>query len=88
MSDNSESEVYASPMAEDMPLAQHIDMVKKSAKKSAAKKDVKSAAKKAVKSAAKVDGRSRRAEIIKKVMAEQGLKMIAASQYVKAHNLY
>lgn len=31
---------------------------------------------------------SKRAEIVKKVMKEQGLSMIKASQYVKAHNLY
>ena len=34
------------------------------------------------------DGRRKRAEIVKKVMAEKGLKMIEASKYVKAHNLY
>ena len=34
------------------------------------------------------DGRKKRAEIVKKVMREQGLKMIEASKYVKAHNLY
>jgi hypothetical protein len=33
-------------------------------------------------------GRSVRAEIVKKVMREKGLKMIEASKYVKAHNLY
>ena len=33
-------------------------------------------------------GRSARAAIVKKVMAEKGLKMIAASQYVKEHGLY
>lgn len=33
-------------------------------------------------------GRSARASIVKRVMAEQGLKMIEASKYVKAHNLY
>ena len=33
-------------------------------------------------------GRSRRAEIVKKVMAEKGLKMIQASKYVKEHGLY
>jgi hypothetical protein len=31
---------------------------------------------------------NKRAEIVKKVMKEQGLGMIQASQYVKAHNLY
>jgi len=34
------------------------------------------------------DGRRARAEIVKKVMREKGLKMIEASKYVKAHNLY
>ena len=34
------------------------------------------------------DGRRKRAEIVKKVMAEKGMKMIAASKYVKTHGLY
>jgi coproporphyrinogen III oxidase-like Fe-S oxidoreductase len=34
------------------------------------------------------DGRKKRAEIVKKVMAEKGMKMIEASKYVKEHNLY
>jgi len=34
------------------------------------------------------DGRKMRAEIVKKVMKEQGLKMTDASKYVKAHGLY
>jgi len=34
------------------------------------------------------DGRRKRAEVVKKVMAEQGLSMIEASKYVKAHGLY
>jgi hypothetical protein len=34
------------------------------------------------------DGRRKRAEIVKKVMAEKGCSMIEASKYVKAHNLY
>ena len=34
------------------------------------------------------DGRRKRAEIVKKVMAEQGMKMIEASKYVKEHNLF
>jgi hypothetical protein len=33
-------------------------------------------------------GRSKRAEIVKKVMREKGMKMIEASKYVKAHSLY
>jgi hypothetical protein len=36
----------------------------------------------------KSDGRAKRAEIVKKVMREKGLKMIEASKYVKANNLY
>jgi hypothetical protein len=34
------------------------------------------------------DGRKKRAEIVKRIMKEKGLKMIEASAYVKAHNLY
>jgi hypothetical protein len=34
------------------------------------------------------DGRRARAAVVKKVMAEKGLKMIEASKYVKEHNLY
>jgi len=34
------------------------------------------------------DGRRKRAEIVKRVMAEKGMKMIEASKYVKAHGLY
>ena len=34
------------------------------------------------------DGRRKRAEVVKKVMAERGLSMIEASKFVKAHNLY
>jgi len=34
------------------------------------------------------DGRRKRAEVVKKVMAEKGLKMIEASKYVKEHGLY
>jgi hypothetical protein len=33
-------------------------------------------------------GRAKRAEIVKAVMAKHGLKMIDASKFVKAHNLY
>ena len=35
-----------------------------------------------------MDGRKRRAEIVKKVMKEKGLKMVDASKYVKQHGLY
>jgi hypothetical protein len=34
------------------------------------------------------DGRRKRAEVVKKVMREKGLKMIEASKYVKEHGLY
>jgi hypothetical protein len=34
------------------------------------------------------DGRRKRAAVVKKVMAEKGLSMIAASKYVREHNLY
>lgn len=34
------------------------------------------------------DGRRKRAEIVKRVMAQKGMKMIEASKYVKEHNLY
>ena len=34
------------------------------------------------------DGRRKRAEIVKKIMNEKGMKMIEASAYVKAHGLY
>ncbi|AIW01871.1 MAG: hypothetical protein YSLV5_ORF13 [Yellowstone Lake virophage 5] len=34
------------------------------------------------------DGRRKRAEVVKKVMAEKGMKMIEASKYVKEHGLY
>lgn len=34
------------------------------------------------------DGRTKRAEIVKKVMQEKGMKMIEASSYVKQHGLY
>jgi uncharacterized metal-binding protein len=41
-----------------------------------------------VQSGGKVDGRKRRAEIVRKIMAEKGMKMIDASKYVKANGLY
>jgi hypothetical protein len=34
------------------------------------------------------DGRKKRAEIVKRIMKEKGMKMIDASRYVKEHNLY
>lgn len=43
---------------------------------------------KAPKGKGQSDGRAKRAAIVKQVMKEQGLKMIEASKYVKANNLY
>ena len=37
---------------------------------------------------AESDGRRKRAEIVRRVMAEKGLSMIQASKYVKEHGLY
>jgi hypothetical protein len=34
------------------------------------------------------DGRRKRAEIVRRVMKEKGMKMIEASKYVKEHGLY
>jgi len=39
-------------------------------------------------SGAGVDGRKVRAELVKKIMKEKGMKMIEASKYVKDNNLY
>jgi len=50
------------------------------------KKSRKTKAKRAPASAG--DGRRKRAEIVKQVMAQKGLKMIEASKYVKEHGLY
>lgn len=43
---------------------------------------------KGVHSGGAMDGRKRRAEAVKKVMKEKGMKMIEASKYVKQHGLY
>jgi hypothetical protein len=43
---------------------------------------------KALVGSGKGDGRKRRAEIVKKVMKEKGMKMTEASSYVKKHGLY
>jgi ABC-type sugar transport system substrate-binding protein len=40
------------------------------------------------KSGAGMSGGNKRADIVKKVMKEKGMKMIEASKYVKLHNLY
>ena len=64
------------------------DLVKevgRAAKKSA-KKSVNAAAKDVVKATG--GGRAKRAEIVKKVMKDKGMKMIEASKYVKEHGLY
>ena len=59
--------------------------VGRAAKKSA-KKSVNEAAKDVVKATG--GGRAKRAEIVKKVMKDKGMKMIEASKYVKEHGLY
>jgi hypothetical protein len=61
------------------------DAVKEYAPK--ATKALKEKADKAIKKAVG-GGRAARAEIVKKVMKEKGLKMIEASKYVKEHGLY
>lgn len=50
--------------------------------------DLKASVVKEAKKAVSGGGRSARAAIVKKVMAEKGLKMIEASKYVKEHGLY
>lgn len=59
--------------------------VGRAAKKSV-KKSVNTAAKDVVKATG--GGRAKRAEIVKKVMKDKGMKMIEASKYVKEHGLY
>ncbi len=59
--------------------------VGRAAKKSV-KKSVNTTAKDVVKATG--GGRAKRAEIVKKVMKDKGMKMIEASKYVKEHNLY
>ena len=44
--------------------------------------------KKAMKISGSGNGKMKRAEIVKQVMREKGMKMIEASKYVKANNLY
>lgn len=56
------------------------------AAKKSAKKSVNAAAKDVVKATG--GGRAKRAEIVKKVMKDKGMKMIEASKYVKEHGLY
>jgi hypothetical protein len=62
-----------------------IKQVGRAAKKSLAE-SVNKSAKDVV--AATGGGRAARAAIVKKVMAEKGLKLIEASKYVKQHGLY
>ena len=62
-------------------LKDTLDAAKKSAKKQVGK-NVKDAVK------AVGGGRAKRAEIVKKVMKDKGMKMIEASKYVKQHGLY
>ena len=56
--------------------------------KPVAKPLVKALTDKAVGKITGLGGRAKRAEIVKKVMAEKGMKMIEASKYVKEHGLY
>jgi hypothetical protein len=44
--------------------------------------------KKAKRVVSESDGRRKRAEVVRRVMAEKGMKMIEASKYVKEHGLY
>ncbi len=44
--------------------------------------------KKAMKTSESGSGKMKRAEIVKRIMKEKGMKMIEASKYVKANNLY
>lgn len=44
--------------------------------------------KKAKRVMAQNDGRMKRAEVVKRIMAEKGMKMIEASRFVKEHKLY
>lgn len=64
------------------------DLVKKVGR--AAKKSLAESVNKSAKDVVKATGggRAKRAEIVKKVMKEKGLKLIDASKYVKQHGLY
>ena len=75
----------AKPMVkEGMKLA--VETLKKKGRKAAV--EGLEAIKKKIGGATSGGGRAARAAIVKKVMAEKGLKMIAASKYVKEHGLY
>ena len=85
---------YGKPCVGGVPsggniLKDALEAVKPVAKKvgkkalEVAKDEVKSEVKKRV-----GGGRAKRAEIVKKIMKEKGLKMTDASKYVKEHNLY
>lgn len=72
------------------PLVRKGKAVAKEAIKKNAPKVTEALKKEADKQIAKAvgGGRSARANIVKKVMAEKGMKMIEASKYVKEHGLY
>jgi coproporphyrinogen III oxidase-like Fe-S oxidoreductase len=50
--------------------------------------EMKGKGKKAKRMVSESDGRRKRAEVVRRVMAEKGMKMIEASKYVKEHGLY
>jgi hypothetical protein len=76
----------ATPMVkEGMKLA--VETLKKKGRK-AAVEGLEAIKKKVSGGAMSGGGRAARAAIVKKVMAEKGMKMIAASKYVKEHGLY
>lgn len=50
--------------------------------------EMKGKGKKAKRVVGESDGRRKRAEVVRRVMAEKGMKMIEASKYVKEHGLY
>jgi len=71
-----------------MPNLSDVMEVAKPVLKEAGKKVLQTVAKKLSGGSTAGGGRSKRAEIVKKVMKEKGLKMIEASKYVKQHGLY
>lgn len=76
---------------EEMPKSQdviHIDFEKGSLPKKNGGANLKGMTDKREEMKGAGDGRKKRAEIVKRIMKEKGLKMIDASRYVKEHNLY
>ena len=77
-----------SAVSKAIPIGKEIyDAVPADIKKAVGKK-VAEKASEAIKGLGRKGGKNARAEIVKKVMREKGMKMIEASKYVKAHNLY